>query len=80
MVAAYVFHAVNMAVSILLVPLFLRHLDPSEYALWLIFTAFGGVTLQLQNAIQNVSVKEIARGVHLGEGPDRDTVNARKAI
>ena len=70
MVAAYLFHAVNIAVAILLVPLLLRHLDAAEYALWLIFMAFGGATLHLQNALQSSSVREIARGVHLGDGLD----------
>jgi len=65
MIPAYVFHAVSIAVSILLIPLFLHHLDSSQYALWLVFTVFGGMTLHLQNAIQNASVKEISRGVHL---------------
>lgn len=65
MIAAYVFHAANIAASILLVPLLLRHLESSEYALWLLFTVFGGVTLHIQNAIQNASVKEIARSIHI---------------
>jgi len=67
MISAYTFHAVNLVVAMLLVPLLLHYLSPAEYSLWLIFTAFGGFTIHLQNAIQNTSIKEIARGMHLGE-------------
>ena len=79
MFSAYMFHAVNMIVAIVLVPLLLHHLSPSEYALWLIFLAFGGLTIHLQNAIQNSSVKEIARGLHLGEEPVESLQRMRSA-
>lgn len=59
--AAYLFQAVNLTVSILTVPLLLHYLDVSGYVLWSVFTVFGAVTLQLQNGIQPVAVREIAR-------------------
>ena len=67
MFSAYLFHFVNLAVAFAMVPLLLYFLDSAEYVVWLIFSAFGGFTIHMQNAIQNTSVKEIARGVHLDE-------------
>ena len=64
--AAYLNQTINLAVAVLLVPLLVRYLDASEYILWSIFTTFGGITLQLESAIQTVSVREIAREYHSG--------------
>lgn len=72
--AAYLFHAVNLAVSMLMLPLLLAELSIGEYAIWLIFTAFGGATLQIQNAIQNVVVKDLARGFYGGSREIFDVV------
>jgi hypothetical protein len=64
--AAYLYQAINLFVVVLMVPLLLRYLDVNEYVLWSIFTTFGGITLQIENAIQMVSVREIAREYHSG--------------
>ncbi len=64
--SAYLYQIINLSVAILLVPLLLRYLDVSGFVLWSIFTTFGGITLQLENAIQMVSVREIAREYHSG--------------
>jgi hypothetical protein len=64
--AAYLYQAINLLIVILMVPLLLRYLDINEYVLWSIFTTFGGITLQFENAIQMVSVREIAREYHSG--------------
>lgn len=65
---AYIFQAVNMAVAIILVPLLLHYLQVEGYAVWLIFTAMGGATIQLQTTIQTVMVREVAREYHGGGG------------
>jgi len=55
--------------SLLLVSLLLGKLSLAEYAYWIVFTTLGGFGLQLQGAIQNVVVREIAREHHgLGVG------------
>ena len=50
----------------MMVPLLLKYLDLSEYILWGIFTTFGGITLQIENSIQILSVREISREYHTG--------------
>jgi hypothetical protein len=76
--AAYLYQTINLLVAVLMVPLLLRFLDVSAFVLWTIFITFGGVTLQLENAIQIVTVREIAREYHSG---NRDSLRAavRKA-
>lgn len=64
MSAAYLNQAVNLLVAVMMVPLLLRYLNVSDYVLWSIFTTFGAMTLQFESAIQNVSVREIAKGHH----------------
>ena len=64
--SAYLYQTINLLVVILMVPLILRYLDVSRYVLWSIFTTFGGITLQLESAIQIVSVREIAKEYHSG--------------
>lgn len=64
--AAYANQAINLIVAVLMVPLLLRFLDRKDFVLWAIFTTFGGLTLQLESAIQVVSVREIARELHVG--------------
>lgn len=66
--AAYAFQVVNIFVSILAVPLLLRYLSVSEYVLWSLFTTLGSVTLQLQNGIQPVAVRGLARHFHEENG------------
>jgi hypothetical protein len=58
--AGYLFQLINLIVSILFVPLLLRYLTVGEYLLWSVFTTLGAVTVQLQNAIQYVSMRQIA--------------------
>jgi hypothetical protein len=53
-----------------MVPLLLRHLNEQEYGMWLIFSAICGATVQLQSAIQGVSIKEIA--IAYGKGAFND--------
>jgi hypothetical protein len=64
--AAYLNQAINLLVSILMVPLLLKFLGLGEYILWALFTTFGGITLQIENSIQIVSVREISREYHAG--------------
>lgn len=62
--AAYLNQTINLMVSILLVPLLLRYLEVNDYILWSIFTTFGAITLQFESAIQNASIRDIARELH----------------
>lgn len=64
--AAYLFHLTNLLVSILMVPLLLGGLSVADYAIWLAFVAFGNATIQVQNAVQTVVIKDIARAYHAG--------------
>ncbi len=64
--SAYLNQVVNLLVAILMVPLLLRYLDINGFILWSIFTTFGGITLQIESAIQIVSVREIAKEYHSG--------------
>ena len=64
--AAYLNQSINLLIVILMVPLLLKYLDLSEYILWGIFTTFGGITLQIENSIQILSVREISREYHTG--------------
>lgn len=63
---AYLYQIVNLLITIAMVPLLLRYLDEGYFILWSVFTTFGGVTLQLESAIQMVSVREIAKEYHSG--------------
>ena len=58
---AYVFQVINFLVSISTVPVLLHYLDAYEYVTWTVFTTFGAASLQVQNAIQPVSIREVAR-------------------
>lgn len=49
-----------------MMPLLLRYLDIEGFIIWSIFTTLGGITLQLERAIQVVSVRDIARPFHAG--------------
>jgi hypothetical protein len=68
--AGYLFQVINLVVSILSVPLLLRYLNVGEYVLWAVFTTFGTVTAQLQNAIQFVSTRQIAYA-HVSADPNK---------
>ena len=66
---AYLNQTINLVVGILLVPVLLHFLDASHYLLWVIFTTFGGITLQIESSIQVVSVREIAKEFHNSNDP-----------
>lgn len=70
MPAAYISQLINLTVAILMVPLLLRYLDVGGFVIWSIFTTFGGFALQIENAIQTVSVREIAREYHSGNATE----------
>jgi len=58
--AAYLNQGINLIVTVLMVPLLLRHLTLPEYVLWTLFTTIGAVTLQFESAIQNASTRRLA--------------------
>ena len=64
--SAYLYQTINLLLTILMIPILLHYLDVNGFILWSIFTTLGGVTLQLESAIQVVSVREIAREYHSG--------------
>ena len=64
--AAYLNQGVNLIVGILMVPMLLHYLGDGEFLLWVIFTTFGGITLQIESSIQVVSVRDIAKQFHAG--------------
>jgi hypothetical protein len=75
--SAYLFQGVNIAVALLIVPLLLRYLSAQDYAMWLIFSAICGATVQVQSAILGVSTKEIAHAYHRGAPTDFRAALAR---
>gem|GEM_PF-4260592 len=64
MKAAYSYQIINFIVALITMYLLLSYLGVNEYVLWSIFVTFVGVTVQLENAVQMVSVREMARGYH----------------
>jgi hypothetical protein len=74
---AFVFQFVNICVSLIMVPLLLRHLSAPEYVIWVLCAAFCGITVQLQNAILGVSTKEIASAWYYGHAGDLNAAIAR---
>ncbi len=62
--AAYLHQSVNLVVGVATVLLMLRYLGINEYILWSLFIAFGGLTLQVENSIQMLAVRDIARQHH----------------
>lgn len=64
MFAAYLYQSVNLLTGVLMVPILLRHLEPGQFLMWAIFTAIGGLTLQVESSIQVVSVRRIANAWH----------------
>lgn len=64
--SALLYQSINALVVVLMMPLLLRYLDVNGFVLWSIFITLGGITLQLESAIQMVSVREIANEYHSG--------------
>jgi hypothetical protein len=67
MPTAYLNQVINLAATVLLVPLLLRYLGIGDFVLWAIFTTIGGITQQLESAIQIVTVRDIAREQHAAQ-------------
>lgn len=65
--AALFFQGVSLLIGMLSVPMFLRYLSPPDFLLWMIFTTIGGLTLQIESALQTVSVRRIAREVSVAD-------------
>lgn len=63
--SAYLYQLINVGITLLMIPMLLRYLDVNGYVVWSLFATFGGITLQMENAIQNVSAREIAKRFHL---------------
>jgi hypothetical protein len=81
MKAAYLNQAINLLVSVLMVPMLLKFLSLGDYILWAIFTTFGGITLQIEGSVQILAVREIATEFHAGSPVRVDAAirRARKA-
>jgi hypothetical protein len=60
MTAALLFQLVSLVASVAMVPLLLGFLGAQEYLLWAVFTTIGGLTLQLEAAIQTLMVRRVA--------------------
>ena len=60
MTAALLFQLVSLVASVAMVPLLLGFLGAEEYLLWAVFTTIGGLTLQLEAAIQTLMVRRVA--------------------
>ncbi len=60
MTAALLFQLVSLLASVAMVPLLLGFLGAQEYLLWAVFTTIGGLTLQLESAIQTLMVRRVA--------------------
>lgn len=64
MKAALLFQAVSFGIGVLTLPLFLAYLEREEFVLWILFTSIGGLTIQLEYALQIVSVRRLSRFWH----------------
>lgn len=60
MTAALMFQLASLLASVAMVPLLLGHLGAGDYLLWAVFTTLGGLTLQLESAIQTLMVRRLA--------------------
>ena len=60
MSAALFFQFVSLLASVAMVPLLLGYLGAQQYLLWMVFVTAGGLTLQLESAIQTLMVRRIA--------------------
>ena len=61
MYSAYFFQIINAFVTLLMLPLFLHYLGVQDYVIWSLFATFGGILLQIEAAIQAVSIREISK-------------------
>jgi hypothetical protein len=61
MYSAFFFQIVNAFITLLMLPLFLHYLNVQEYVIWSLFATFGGMLLQIEAAIQAVSIREISK-------------------
>jgi len=75
MTAALVFQLSSFLVSVALVPLILGFLSLAEFLVWVVFTTIGGLTLQLEAAIQVFMVRRAAR-----RAADRDGIGFRAEV
>lgn len=66
MKTAYLYQAVNLAVGVLMLPLLLQFLSPGQFLQWTLFTMIGGLTLQVESAVQTIAVRHIGRQIHGG--------------
>jgi hypothetical protein len=78
MKAALLFQLASLFASVAMVPLLLGYLGAKDYLLWAIFTTLGGLTLQLESAIQTLMVRRVAPAWARGE-PDRFRAELRRA-
>jgi hypothetical protein len=79
--AALLFQLVSLLVSLAMVPLLLRYLGAPEYLVWAIFTTIGGLTLQLESAIQTLMVRRVAPVAAAGQRQqiEAELARARRA-
>jgi len=61
---SYLGQLTNVAVGILMLPLILFFLNTQEFLLWSLFTAIGGLLLQVETAIQSILVRDIAKNAN----------------
>lgn len=81
MPAALFFQFVSLLASVAMVPLLLGTLGTQQYLLWTVFTTAGGLTLQLENAIQTLMVRRIAplHAARDGQALRREQMRATRA-
>jgi len=64
--STYLFQVVNLGVSVVMLSLMLRFLTQEDYAIYAVFLTFGGLTLTAGNAMQMLSIQELARALSTG--------------
>jgi len=64
MIAAYVYHIINLTMSFLMISILLSNLSAVEYSYWIVFSTIAGFGLQIQGAIQTVTIREISLEFH----------------
>jgi hypothetical protein len=74
MKAAFLFQGVSLFTGIISLPVFLHYMSADAFFTWILFTTIGGLTIQLEYALQIISVRQLSRSWY-AQGPTSDQFN-----
>jgi hypothetical protein len=67
LIAALTFHSISLFVGVASVPVLLIFLSDDDFLAWIIIATFGALTIQVEQGIQIVSVRRLARLWHAAD-------------